>query len=351
MMKSTRKLFLGLLVGGLMSFAAHAQETETRVVDEVVAQVNDGVITLSQVKREIKSAVDSYVQDGKKREEAQKLVEEKQGELIASLINEELLMQRAKEGGFDGDVEAQINQRFADIMKQNGLKTVEELYAAMEKSGVDPKDIRENWRKQMLRDQVIQRDLQAKVYWETNGKQLKDYYEKHKDKFTKPETISFSELFLGFAGRDEAAVREKAKQISGQLKAGGDFDKIAKENGDPGILSQGTGKVENARLKELVEKVTNPLKGLKAGQFTEPFDLNDLGVVILRVDARSDASNESVYNENDVRMAIMTERMPEEQKKYMAKLRDESYIKISDTYRPIVSPVLFANERKEKSAN
>jgi parvulin-like peptidyl-prolyl isomerase len=111
--------------------------------------------------------------EGKKREEAQALVDAKQGELIASLINEELLMQRAKEGGFDSDIDAQINQRFANIMKENNLKTIEELYAAMEKTGINPKDVRENWRKQMVRDLVLQRDLQSKVYWEPSPKQLK----------------------------------------------------------------------------------------------------------------------------------------------------------------------------------
>ena len=42
------------------------------------------------------------------------------------------------------------------------------------------------------------------------------------------------------------------------------------------------------------------------------------------------------------------------QKDYLAKLRDDAYIKISDAYRPMVSPILFADERKaqpEKPAN
>ena len=244
-----RQIIFGLFVSVALGLTAFGQETQTKVVDEVIAQVNDGVITLSRVRRESKNTVDSYVQEGKKREEAQKLVDEKQGELIASLINEELLMQRAKEGGFDSDIDAQINERFLSIMKENSLKTIEELYAAMEKSGVNPKDVRETWRKQMIRDQVLQRDLQSKVYWESNGKEVKDYYEKHKDKFTKPETVSFSELFLGFAGRDEASVNDKAKQLYTQLKAGGDFDKIVKENGDPGAITQGTGKLEKLRSR------------------------------------------------------------------------------------------------------
>ena len=59
------------------------------------------------------------------------------------------------------------------------------------------------------------------------------------------------------------------------------------------------------------------------------------------------ASSESVFDENAVRIAMMGEKYPTETKKYLAKLRDDSYIKISDTYRPLVSPILFAEERKE----
>ncbi len=70
------------------SFPAFAQETEAVVVDEVVAQVNDGVITLSRIKREIKSSIDSIVAEGKMtKEQAKTEVESKQGELIANLIN------------------------------------------------------------------------------------------------------------------------------------------------------------------------------------------------------------------------------------------------------------------------
>ena len=61
-------------VGGIV---VSAQESEERVVDEVVAQVNDGVITLSRVNREMKNIVESEVQQGKDRAATQKLVQEK----------------------------------------------------------------------------------------------------------------------------------------------------------------------------------------------------------------------------------------------------------------------------------
>ncbi len=120
------------------SFSASAQETQERVVDEVVAQVNEGVVTLSRIKRETKAIVDAEVQQGKTRDVAQKMVDEKQGELIANIINEELLVQKAKELGLDKEVDASLNQRFLQIMKQYNMKSLDALYEEMQKTGVDP---------------------------------------------------------------------------------------------------------------------------------------------------------------------------------------------------------------------
>ena len=331
--------------------AASAQESEERVIDEVVAQVNEGVITLSRVKREMKSIVDSEVQQGKKREDVQKTVNEKQGELIASLINEELLVQKAKELGMDADVENAINQRFVEIMKENNVKTLEALYEQMRGQNVDPQDIRELWKKQIIRERVIQREVQSAEYWRPNATELKEYFEKNKAKFTKPETVSFTELFLAYAGRpDEASVLEKAKQLVTQLRGGGNFDQLAKDNGDKPIVAPESGKTEKASMATLNEVIKKPLVGVKAGAYTDPIVIKDLGVLVLRVDAHEAASSDSFFDEPAVRSAILQERFPEAQKKFFSTLRQDAYIKISDTYRPLVAPILFADERKDTKA-
>jgi peptidyl-prolyl cis-trans isomerase SurA len=326
-----------------------AQEAEERVVDEVVAVVDNSVITLSDVKREIKSVTDAAVQQGRKREDIEKEVAEKRGELIANLINEALILQKGKDLNLDAEVDASINRRFLDLMKQNNLKTIEALYAEMEKSGVSPQEIRELWRKQITRDLVVQREVQSKLYWKPAGAEMKAYYEKNKSRFTKPETVTISEIFLSFAGRNEAAVREKAKQLVAQLRGGADFVKLATENSDRPNVAQTKGKVDTLNVKELDEKFAAAIKGLKPGQVTDPVEIDQVGLDILRVDERSAASSESVFDENEVRMAILQESFPAGQKQFMADLRKDSYIKISDSYRPLVAPILFADERKDKA--
>jgi len=339
-------LLIGLTLA-VFGTVATAQETATRVVDEVIAVVNDSVITLSRVKSVKKDLVDSYVKEGKTPEEAKRLVDEKEGELIANLINEELLIQKAKEVGLDSSIEADINARFVQIMKDNNLKTIDALYQMMRSQGYEPDDIKENWRTQATRDKVIQELVQKKVFWESTPKELKEYFDAHKDKFIKPETVSYSEIYLGFAGRDEASVRAKAKEIYDELKKGVSFDELAKANSDPGIVTEGAGKAEKVAVNTLTDVIKKPIAGIKPGDFTLPFEVQKMGIVILRIDAREAAGSESTFDENAVRLAILQEKGPAAQKKFMTDLRTDAYIKINDTYRPIVSPLLYADERKE----
>ncbi|MEP6903485.1 MAG: peptidyl-prolyl cis-trans isomerase [Actinomycetota bacterium] len=334
----------------LTGLTAFAQESELKVVDEVVAQVNDGVITLSRVKREMNTVIESLVTEGKTREQATAEVESKQGELIANIINEELILQKGKELGVEADADASVNQRFVEIMKQQNLKTLDSLYEAMQKQGVDPQEFRESMRRQFIKDTVLQREVDGKVYWGWQAKDMKPYYEKHKDKFTKPEILTLSEIFLSFAGRDENAVRDKAKLLLSQLRGGADFAKTAVENSDRQEVKETKGSVGTItlpELKQLSEKLVGPIQATKVGGISEPVEMVE-GIEIFRVDDRKEASKDAFFDESEIRKAMTYEVVPQERKKYLVTLRGDAYIKINDTYRPLVSPILSAEAKPDE---
>ncbi len=329
----------------LFAFNALGQETELKVVDEVVAQVNDGVITLSRVKREMKFRVDAMVEQGKTRDAATAEIKGKEGEVIAKIIEEELLMQKGKEIGVESDVDSEVNRRFLDIMKQQNLKTIEALYKEMEKQGLDPQEVKESWRRQFTIDFVVNREVYGKTLWGWTGKEVKAYFEKNKERFLKPEVVTLSEIFLSFAGRDEAAVRERAKQIVADLRKGGDFPKTAAENSDRPDVKETNGAVGSIpipELKRICEKCLGPIGATAKGGVTDPIELVE-GIEIFRVDDRKEASKESFFDEPEVRRAMTTEVFDAKRKEYMTDLRQESYIKINDNYRPIVTPY-FLNQ-------
>ncbi len=347
-MKLFKSAIFSIAILFLFNLPIFAQETELKVVDEVVAQINDNVITLSFVKREMKEIVDVLVEQGKTREQAEAEVESKKAELIANLINDELLLQKGKEIGIEQEVDAEINQRLLQKMKEMNLKTLDKLYEAMRASNIEPDQVRELWRKQITRDFVLQREVDGKVYYSWSSKEIKDYFEKNKSKFIKPEIVSLSEIFLAYAGRDEAAVKEKANQLIKQVREGADFTKLAMENSDRPDVQESKGNVGKFtydQLKDINQKLVEPVRKTKTGDVSEPI-LLDEGVELLRVSERIAAATEATFNETEVRQAMTIEKIPAERKSFRVKLREESYIKINDTYKPFVAPVLFAEERK-----
>jgi peptidyl-prolyl cis-trans isomerase SurA len=330
------------------SFSVFAQETEPIVIDEVVAQVNDGVITLSRIKRQMKEMADAIAAESKKPiADATADVKSRQGEIIANLINEELILQKGKEIGVD-DVDGQINQRFAGMMKEQGVKTLDKFYELMREQGVDPDEIRAMWRRDFVKGNVIQREVTSKIYQALSGKEIKEFFAANKSKFVKPENLTISEIFLSFAGRDEPTIREKAKKLVADIKAGADFKTLALANSERPDIKTTKGLVGSFDVKELNEKISIPLRGIKANGVTEPIELEE-GMMILHVDERTEASTEGVFDEDLVRRTIAFERAPAESKKYMIGLRKDAYIKISEGYRALVGQALFEDERTAKT--
>lgn len=335
------------------AFSAFAQESEAVVVDEVVAQINDGVLTLSRVNREMNEVAEAIVQQQGKTPEAAKIeVEGRKAELIANLINEELLVQKGKELGVDKEVDATLNRELLSKMRELNLKTLDSLYEEMRKAGVNPEEYKDSRSKQIAKDLVLRSEVDGKIYYGFSSKELKDYYEKNNAKFTKQEQITLSEIFLNFAGRDEAQVREKAKQLVAQLKGGADFGKLAIENSDRSDVQQtkgSVGQIPAARLKEINPKLEAPVKATQTGGVTEPIEVEG-GLEIFRVDAREAASNEATFNENEIRSAMLYEKGPEARKKFMNDLKKDAYIKISETYRASVIPLLYEDDKKTSTA-
>jgi parvulin-like peptidyl-prolyl isomerase len=344
--------FVSLAIAGTFVFAVlafvpsstFAQEGELQVVDEVVAQINDDVITLSALKRESKERIETLKQSGMSAQQAADEVNKRQPELIATLVNETLLLQKGKELDLAREVEAEVNRRMLDVAKEQGINTIEKLDAAMRESGVDPVATRQTLRTEIMKQSVIQQEVDRKIFFGLTMDELKKYFDAHPDKFRKPETVTISEIFLSSTGKNEAEVKARAMELVTQLRSGSDFGALAAANSERefnGVRAapQTKGKVGTFEARNLRDDIGNAIKSLKVGAVSEPLRLND-GYQILRVDERTAAGTTPTFNENQVREAITIERSEKQREEYLAHLRDDAYIKISDTYRDAVAPIL-----------
>ena len=339
--------FLALVMLTFGARNAFAQEGETEVVDEVIAQINDDVITLSMLKRETKERIEALKQNGMTEQQAQAEVAKHQAELIATLINEKLLLQRGKELDLATEIEAEVNRRMLQIAQEQGINSIEKLHQAMLQSGLKPDEVRATMRAEMMKQAVMQQEVDRRVYLGFSPDELKKYYDAHPDKFRKPESLKLSEIYLSTTGKEESAVRTRALELIMQIRAGADFRALAganserEKNGERTAPKDG-GYVGEFDVPSLREDLAGALKDVKPGGVTDPIRTQD-GFQILRVDERIPAGATPVFNENRVREAMLFERQPKERENYLQSLRNEAFIKITDDYRPSVEPLLKIN--------
>jgi peptidyl-prolyl cis-trans isomerase SurA len=336
--------------------AALAQEGEPVVIDSVVAQVNGDVVMLSTVKREVKEAIDAFKQQGVAEQKAVEEVSRRQPELIASLINELLLVQKGKELNLTEEVETEVNREMLRVMTSQGFKTIAEMEEAMRREGIDPASIRQTLRTQYMKNAVLSREVDAKIYYGSGADELKRYYDAHPDKFRKPETITVSEIFFSLAGKPETEVRARATQVLNQLRAGANFGTVAAASSERldqagnRVAAQNQGKVGTFPLPDLKPEFVAALKNVPVGGVTDLIR-SDEGFQIIRVDERTGGGPAQAFDENQVREAITVERRDKERNDYLKNLRKDAYIKLAPEYQSTVGPLLDAAAPSTKAAN
>jgi parvulin-like peptidyl-prolyl isomerase len=223
------------------------------------------------------------------------------------------------------------------VANENKIPSIEKLEQVMRDSGVDPAATRATMRAEMMKQAVLESEVDAKIFYSHSADDLRKYFESHRDKFVKPESVELSEIYLSLAGKPEAEVKARATQLVAQIRGGADFKTLATAYSERG--QQNGGKVGLFEVTQLRPDLAAAIKSVNTGGVSDPLK-TDEGYQILRVDARNAGANTPVFNENRVREAMTMERLPKEREKYLQDLRNDAYVKVAEGYRAAVEPLL-----------
>ena len=354
--------FAALVLALVASAPARAQEeAPPAVLDEPVVQVNNDVIMLSALKRENAEFRDVLVkQRNMTPEQADAEVQKRQAEIIFNLINEALLMQKGKDlPRLPEDVEAEVNREVLRVAKGAGIEKIEDLETELQREHMSLSDIKDTLRRQYMKQAVLQREVDAKVYYGLTDKELQDYYNANRNKFV---SVGISEIFLSLAGRSEADVKAKAADLAARARSGADFGELAAKNSEreangarvaektKGQHLDEAGKPRWYLLSDMQPNIADAIKDLKAGGVSDPIK-TDEGYMILRVNERDDS-----FKENFVRGVVTQERADKEHEDYLRTLRQDAYIKPAANYTEVIQPMLDkdksgGNKAKQETAS
>ncbi len=217
-----------------------AAQTKSTVVEEIVARVNNEIITREDLEK-ARTSLEGEARDACASctpEQVRAQVASKDKDLLRDLIDQSLLTQRAKDNGINVDTE--VIKRLDAIRQQYKLPTMEALEAEVTKNGQDFEDFKSQLRDQLLTQELIRKEVGSKII--VSHEDIVKYYNEHKSEFVRPETVVLREMFVSTEGRPEAdipALRKKAEGLRERvLNNGDDFGAMAKRYSDSPTAQQ-----------------------------------------------------------------------------------------------------------------
>jgi peptidyl-prolyl cis-trans isomerase SurA len=294
------------------------------VVEDVIARINDQIITRSEYER----SEQHLLQEAQQTNMSEADLQDRLHVLLRDMIDQQLLLSKGKELGITGD--AETIRQLDEIRKQNHLDSMEALEKAAAQQGVSYEDFKQRIRDQVITQQVVRDEVGRRL--NLTHSQEETYYADHAKDFEVPEQIHLSEILVSTpetaTDGQIAAAQAKADDLDAKLKAGANFADLAKvSSGGPTASAGGDlGDFKRGSLGDVLEKATFPLP---AGGITAPIRTRQ-GFVILRVDSHQAAGVPPLSAvEPQVQEAIYMNQLQPALRAYLTKARQDAYVEIS----------------------
>jgi peptidyl-prolyl cis-trans isomerase SurA len=328
-----RKLLSCLPLISLVALSV-ALRADDRVIEEIIARVNNQIITHSEYlhgKEELKKETEQ--QDPAN---AEKLMAERDKDVLRDLIDQQLLLEKGKDLGITADTD--VIKKLDEMRKDMKLDSMEELEKAAQSQGISFEDFKQNMRNQIITQQVIGKEVGSRLV--ISKEEAQKFYDDHKNELERPETIRLSEILVstepkakdstGEAQRLQAA-QAKAEDLLAQIHKDAKFDDVAKKNSDGPTAAQG-GDLGEFKRGTLAKELEDKTFAMKPGDVSDAIRTKQ-GFVILKV---TEHHNPGVPALSEVapriQDAIYMQKLQPALREYLTKLREEAFIDVKAGY-------------------
>jgi peptidyl-prolyl cis-trans isomerase C len=202
------------------------------------------------------------------------------GQALEGMIMERLLDDEVKKAGITV-TDKDVNDKVSEILTQQGV-TLDGFKQMLQMQGITfeqfMQQIDKGVRYEKLMDkQVGQIDI--------NDAEALAFYEENKDDFNTPEQVQASHILIKVAPtatpEEKAAAKEKIEKILKQVKEGGDFAALARENSDCPSKAKG-GDLGLFEKGQMVKEFEDAAFGLQPGKVSDVVE-TQFGYHIIKV--------------------------------------------------------------------
>ena len=308
-----------------------ADTTNVTVVEEILARVNSDIITHSELdhsKEEVRQELRQQYGD-----KADAMFAQREKDLLRDLIDQQLLLQKAKDKGLNADTD--LIKRLDEMRKQMNLSSMDELEKAAKEQGVSFEDFKQNLRNQLLTQMVIRDEVQPKI--QITKEEEKQFYQAHLKDLEHPERVRLSEILVSTEKLEPgdqtgvAAAQEKAQHLLAQVRGGAAFDQVAKQSSDGPTAAQG-GDLGYFQRGTLAKELESKAFAMKPGEIGDVVRTKQ-GFLILKVAEHEQAGVPPLKDvEPQISDQLYFQKLQPALRTYLTKLREDAYIDIRPGY-------------------
>jgi len=325
----TRHTMFHPVLAALVVLFIFAGRPSAEIIQQVLVKVNGDILTSTELeKRQVLLLRARGVRPADDAE-LQRMLSEMTPDLLVEVVNEMLLVSRAKELGYkmtDEDFSRVVTR----IREENKIESDEAFQAALKQEGMTMQDLRDSLERQMLIARVQQQEVMAKVG--ITEEEARKYHAEHLDEFTLPGAVTLREILVGVpqdekgvnVGLEEEA-REKAEAARKRALDGEAFEQVAAEVSTSATRANG-GLVGPLDPSELSQSLQDMLKTMKPGDISEARRV-PAGFQIVKLETMEP---ERVLTPEEARDriadALYEEKRMVELRKYLAKQRAQAII-------------------------
>jgi parvulin-like peptidyl-prolyl isomerase len=314
--KSAILAFLLIFFGAICLFGQD-------VIEEIVAVVNDDIITLSQFKAEHEDFYRALSAQFK-GEEFEKRYAAMKENLLEKMITDLLLLQEAKKiEGINPD--EQLRLWLENLKKDNNMNSDAELIRAFEQQGIDFEEWKKKMRENMMREAVIYSEVRASIV--VDDSEIVNYYKLHPEEFTELPEYKLRAIYLSAEGENEEDIEAKKQEINEKISSGEDISSLAGRYSE-GPEKDNQGELGSFKKGELEKVLEQAVEKLKVGEIT-PWLKARAGWFLLKLEERKESRLKSFEEaRKEIEEKFFNEKSQKKLQEFLKELKEKSYIKI-----------------------
>ncbi len=318
------------------------------IVDEIIARVNDSIVTHADMEKGKQQAEEDLKQ--RLPSDWQSKWTERQKDVLRDLIDRQLLIDKGKDLGISGETET--IKRLNEIRQQMGLGSMEELEKAAQQQGVSYEDFKEQTKNNIITEKVIGQEVGSHLHIAAD--EVQAWYNAHQKELASPEEVKLAEILISTQPpkpptddkqkdanaptaqlpEDPAKVVEaqaRANDLLEQLNKGAKFEDLAKKYSDGSTAAQG-GEIGGFKRGEMAKELEDKTFSLKVGGVSDVIRTRQ-GFIIFKVLDHAQAGVPPLKQvEDKIRNLLYAQKLEPAARAYLTKLREEAYIEIREGF-------------------